>query len=169
LKTTRPIIRFLFAVTMIHQGFCGRAWAQSISVVTRVVWAPAPAAPGTAGDDIANPFTCAMGDFRISVNGGSFGSDWHVDVRMSLPAGSPAFALEVMRDPAEFKIIGGDTWVTVGTTNTYFFRAGGFRNVNNIDIQYRLSNVTLADANLQQGTVPITIVFTIVTGTVHPP
>ncbi len=154
---------------MLDPGIYGLAWAQSVNVVTRVVWAPAPAVPVTAGEDIANPFTCSMGDFRVSIQGGSFGTNWHVDVRMSLPAGSPAFVLEVMRDPAEFKIVGGDNWVTIGTTDTYFFRSGGFRNVNNIDIQYRLSNVTLADANLQQGTVPVTIVFTIVSGTAHPP
>jgi hypothetical protein len=143
--------------------------AQSVRVTTVVAFNPAATHSGTAGLDLNNPYTNAMGDYRLRMRGGGWGSTWHVDVRITRPAGDPSFVLEVQRDPANNQVRDGASWVTIGTANTYFFRSNGNTNVNALNIQYRLSNVTAGDPNIHTGVFPITVTYTIVHSLTHPP
>jgi hypothetical protein len=59
--------------------------------------------------------------------------------------------------------------VTIGTANTYFFSSNARNNINNLPIQYRLSNVTAGDSNIKTGSLPVTITYTIVQSLTHPP
>jgi hypothetical protein len=145
------------------------AAAQSVAVNTIVAWNPAATHSGSPGMDLNTPYTNTMGDYTLTMRGGGWGSTWHVDVRITLPAGSPSFVLEVQRDPANTRVIGGTTWVTIGTANTYFFSSNARNNINNLPIQYRLSNVTAGDSNIKTGSLPVTITYTIVQSLTHPP
>jgi hypothetical protein len=149
--------------------FAATLWGQTVTVTTVTAWNPSSTHSGSAGLDLNDPYTCAMGAYRLRMRGGAWGSTWHVDVRVTLPAGTPAFVLEVQRDPANNNVVGGTTWVTIGTANTYFFRSNGSTNVNTLNIQYRLSNVTAGDANVHTGVFPVTFTYTIVHSLTHPP
>jgi hypothetical protein len=157
------------AAAMLAVCAAGMLRAQTVTVTTVTAWNPSSTHSGTAGLDLNNPYTCAMGAYRLRMRGGTWGSTWHVDVRVTRPAGTPAFVLEVQRDPTNTQVTGGTTWVTIGTANTYFFRSNGSTNVNNLNIQYRLSNVTAGDADVHTGVFPITFTYTIVHSLTHPP
>jgi hypothetical protein len=147
----------------------GRIRSQSVTVTTVTAWNPSSTHSGSAGLDLNNTYTGTMGAYRLRMRGGAWGSTWHVDVRFSLPAGSPALTLEVQRDPANTNVIGGASWVPVGATNTYFFRSNAKTNVNTLNIQYRIGNVTTGDPTIDPGALPITITYTIVHSLTHPP
>jgi hypothetical protein len=162
IKTILPAIIIVAVLS-----FGERIQAQSVQVITVRAWNPASTPPALAGNDIVNTYTCAMGDYQLTMRGGGWGSTWHVDVQMTQPA--PSFVMEVQRDPTNNRVRDGATWVTIGTQRTYFFRSNGRTNVNNLNIQYRLSNVTAGDPNIHTGTFTITITYTIVHSLTHPP
>jgi hypothetical protein len=159
----------LAAIAILSLVFSARIGAQSVQIITVRAWNPVSTPPTLAGNDIVNPYTCTMGDYRLTVRGGGWRSTWHVDVRMTQPAGDPSFILEVRRDPNNNRVQGGTNWVAIGTLNTYFFRSNGRTNVNNLNIQYRIRNVTAGDPNIHEGTFSITITYTIVHSLTHPP
>jgi hypothetical protein len=147
-------------------GFVAPSGAQSVTVVPIATWNPSPTHSGSAGEDLDNPIQCSLGDYELNVHSGSYGTSWHVAVRMSQPNGDPGFKLEVLRDASQWKISGGTDWVTVGTADTYFFSANGFKNVNGIGLQYRISNITAGDpgTNAGAGTFSLTVTYTIQPG-----
>ncbi len=159
----------IVAAAVLSAAFIVNIEAQWMWVTTVNAWNPAATGPSLAGNDIDNVYTGTMGNYRLSMLNFFWGTTWHVDVRVSQPAGDPSFVLEVRRDPASAQVRDGANWVAVGSANTYFFRSNGAATVLNLNIQYRISNVTAGDPNIHTGAFPLTITYTIVNSLTHPP
>lgn len=155
---------FVFALILALAAM-GRVEAQAVTVVVLTAWNPTLTHSGAAGDDLDPTYQNTMDNYRLTVSGGSYGSSWHVHVAKTISPSDPDYTLQVMRDPAETKIVDGNNWVTVPTgAGAYFFRTNGFKNVSKISLQYRLINVSAGTPNTYTGTKQVTITYTIEPG-----
>lgn len=138
------------------------ASGQSISATVKVPFSVTATFSGIPGDDLDNPYENIMGDTELDISGGSFGKTWRVDISKSIsPTPDPNFYVEVMADGSNSKITGGGVYVEApdDPSRNVFIYSNNSKNVNNLDLQHRVSQVRAV--NVLQETYDITIYYTL--------
>jgi len=101
---------------------------------------------GGCGTDLSSNFQSANNVTTITITGAGSGN-WRVDVRKNNVTWDNRMKVYVLRTSdgsGNGSISGGESYIEVLDTNTQFFSGSGNR--KNINIQYRLAEVSLAVA-----------------------
>ena len=112
---------------------------------------------GGPGTDFNNPYESPSNQIDVDIWGGSFGKTWAVQVQRVDISWDTNLTLEAQAFHA--KISGGTPYQEITTTNQELFRSNNSKNAVNIDVQLRLSGVSLT---IGTGTFTTTVYYTLV-------
>lgn len=108
------------------------------------------------GSDLISTYESATDQVQIDILGPD--RTWRVDVHRVDINWHSDFILEVRRQPNN-RIVGGLTYQPITPVAIEFFRSRNRRNVRGIQVQFRLSGVTI---NINPDTYSTTVVYTLV-------
>ena len=153
-RLSHPILIIVFIPFLF---LTGQSYCQSISVTG--FWTLSIGLgdmQGGAGSDLNDTYTSAVDEVQIDVDGGKQNKTWAVYIERSDSDWDSNFQLDAQA--VHNKIIGGSRQ-EITTTSTYFFESDNSKSVNNIDVQFWLTNVSLA---IPADTYTTTVIYTFV-------